>query len=137
MSSMIKQRYLAVDYGLARVGFAVNFATLAEPLETVSTSFALTRLLELVAEYGVSCILVGKPEGSMVPHIEEFLRQLKEDLPAGITVQTIDETLSSKEVDRQQYESGASLQKRQQGKDHLAAATMLQWFLDTEKPIVD
>lgn len=128
---------MAVDYGLARVGFAVNFATLAEPLETVSTSFALTRLLELTAEYGVSAVLIGLPDGAMAAAVQEFAQLVREELPAGILVRLIDETLSSKEADRMQYEAGATIAQRKQRKDHLAAAHMLQWFLDTEKPLVE
>lgn len=134
---MKKERFLAVDYGLARVGFAVNFATLAEPLETVGTSFAITRLLELAAEYGVTQVLVGKPEGVMAPAVEEFEQVLREELPVGITVREIDETLSTKEAERKRMESGASLNERKKSADHFAAAEMLQWFLDTEKPQVD
>jgi len=136
MTQSRRQRFLAVDYGLARTGFAVNFATLAEPLETVSSSYALTRLSEFVAEYGVTEVLVGKPDGVMASPVDEFVRQIREELPAGVTVREIDETLSTKEADRKQAESGASLQKRREARDHLAAAGMLQWFLDTEKPNV-
>lgn len=136
MNSLRKERFLAVDYGLARTGFAVNFATLAEPLETVSSAYALTRLAEFVAEYGVTEVLVGKPEGAMVQPVDEFIRQIREELPAGVAVRAVDETLSTKEADRKQAESGASLLKRREARDHLAAAEMLQWFLDTEKPNV-
>jgi putative Holliday junction resolvase len=119
-------KVLGLDYGTVRVGVAVSFASLAEPLTIIpNNSKLLETIKKLALEHRVKRVVVGESEGAMALQSHTFARDLERilDLP----VILIDETLSSHQV--QTY-----LRQRPRRKkghlDHLAAAVILQNYLD-------
>ena len=124
------KRYLSIDYGDARVGFAVNYVTLAEPLSVVSTASAMQAAHDYVQEYAISSLVVGIAEGPMAEKVRVFAQELVRQFPS-LTVHEVDETGSSRDVHEQQYEQKVSRQKRQRPIDHFSAARCLQWYMDT------
>lgn len=123
--------YLAVDFGLKRVGLAISRLWLSEPLAVIDTSKAAKEVGRIVEEERVDEVLVGLPDGAIAEHALAFSEKLKKELR--VPVKTVDETLSTKESDALVQRSGMPRSKRQLPKDHYAAAVFLQDYLDTHK----
>lgn len=125
----MEQRYLGIDFGLSRVGLALSYGSLAEPLEIVPNDEQLLSTIKARIEFnGVTTLVLGMSENTMAEQTVVFGEKLKE--LTGLPVVFQDETLSSVEVQR-------LLRERTQGKrshrgpiDHFAATLILQRYLD-------
>lgn len=97
------KRILAFDYGLRRVGLAVTdpLQIIANSLETVETKNIFTFLKSYLAKETVGDFVVGFPvhygtsRNEMIPHIEKFMAELKQNFPE-ITIHKMDERFTSK-----------------------------------------
>lgn len=120
-------KILAIDYGLKRVGIAVSFADLAQPLLILENNpTLLQRLGELIATHQVKKIVVGVSEGEMAKLSLEFAQKLRNKF--SLPVILVDETLSSYYVHQALKKLPA---KKRRGRiDHYAAALILQNYLD-------
>jgi putative Holliday junction resolvase len=136
-------RILAVDWGEVRIGLAISdeSQTLASPLETLSRRrgkrFPLHRFLELAAEHHAVGLLVGLPlspdgnekeSASAARKMGEMLAE-RTKLP----LELWDERMSSARALAAIREQGGTTQGRKGDVDALAAAVLLQHFLDTRK----
>ena len=132
-------RVLAIDHGTRRMGIAISdeLRTIAQPLEYIPAEpFAafLTRLRELLIEKNVDLIVVGMPrnmDGSYGPAAEkvrQFVATLSGEL--NMPVRTWDERLTSVQANRLLIEGKVRREKRKQKVDQMAAALLLQSFLD-------
>lgn len=120
-------KILAIDYGLKRVGIALSFADLAQPLLILENNPSLLpRLAELIALHQVKKIVVGVSEGEMAKLSSEFAKKLEQQF--GLEVILVDETLSSHFV--RQSLKDLPAKKRRGRIDHYAAALILQNYLD-------
>ncbi len=124
-------RYLGIDYGDARIGVAVSYGSLAEPLVVLTNDGThWDTLKSLVNEYRIQELIVGQSEKEMAEKSQVFAQELSSIVDRPFTMS--DETLSSKEVQqklRQQREG----KKHYRGPiDHFAAAVILQRYLDEE-----
>lgn len=120
---------LAIDYGRQRIGLAISRGTLAEPLVILDANQQpLAQITQICANEGVQQLVVGISENEMAQESRAFGQQVAE--ATGLPVAYADETLSSKTVAQRLKESGASLKRRQQPIDDLAAAVFLQDWLD-------
>jgi putative Holliday junction resolvase len=136
-------RILALDHGTVRVGVALSdeLKMIASPLEFIPAEpwdAFLQRLQQIIAEKQVERVLVGMPrnmDGSFGPAAEKvraFVEQLRAVLP--VPVQTLDERLSSVQAQKLLAQSGLKA-KQQRGKvDQMAAAVLLQSYLDNLVP---
>lgn len=128
---------LCIDYGTKRIGVAVATTPIAQPLgiipntknprlTDVVTDQALLQIEKLLHEFSVELILVGISEGEMAQKTRFFIEKLKSytQLP----IQEIDETLTSVEASGNMKHM--KLAKRRGDRDHLAAAIMLQDYID-------
>jgi len=132
-------RILALDHGSKRIGVAVSdeTRTIAQPLEFIPAEpFAgvLDRLKQLIREKEVDLILIGLPrnmDGSYGPAAEK-VQTFVGVLGSAITVpiKTWDERLTSAQANRVLIQGGARRDKRKQKVDQMAAAILLQSFLD-------
>lgn len=123
---------LAVDYGRQRIGLAISRGMLAEPLRIISATQApVAEIAQICVDEGVGQLVVGVSENVMAEESREFGQQLAAE--TGLSMTFVDETLSSKTVAVRLKESGASLQRRQQPIDDLAAAVFLQDWLDAQE----
>ena len=132
--------YLALDFGEHRVGvaFADSEFRMAFSRETIDRNKTdlFTRLEELVKINKVDEFVVGMPyrpdgrtDGKNVV-VEAFVRELAEHFP-GMPIPTQDEAYSS--VQAQEKTAHFSKKKKQKNKgviDQLAAAIILQRWLD-------
>jgi putative holliday junction resolvase len=133
-------RRLGFDIGEARIGVAVSdpSGTVATPL-TVLDARALTRdanpLRRLVEDYEPEELVVGLPltmageEGPQAAIVKATVRRLLG--PLGIPVAYHDERLSSTEAERSMAAAGADSRARRGSVDMVAAALLLQSYLDT------
>jgi putative holliday junction resolvase len=135
-------RTLALDHGTVRIGVAVSdeLGMIAQPLEFIPAeplAAFLERLKTLVAEREVGRILVGMPrnmDGSYGPaaeKVKEFVRQLRETL--SLPIQTWDERLTSVQAQRMLREAAVKGAKQRQKIDQMAAAILLQSYLDAQQ----
>lgn len=96
----------------------------------------MDRLRGLLVEREVALILVGMPrnmDGSYGPaaqKVEEFVGVLRSALT--VPVRTWDERLTSVQANRLLIEGGVRREKRKRKVDSVAAAVMLQSYLDAE-----
>ena len=135
-------RILALDHGAKRIGVAISdeLKTIAQPLEFIPAEpFAdfLARLKYLIQQKEVELILIGMPrnmDGSYGPaalKVQEFAAVLKDAI--AIPIQTWDERLTSAQANRFLISTGARRAKRRQKVDQIAAAVLLQSYLDSRE----
>jgi putative Holliday junction resolvase len=135
-------RYLAIDYGSRRTGLAICDAdeTIASPLRVLQGARSLiARIAEIAAAEGVNGLVVGLPlnmdgsEGPQAAGTRAFAQHLRErtDLP----VHFQDERLSSFGAAEKLNEAGLSKARRKARLDAVAAAEILQAFLDEKRDL--
>jgi putative holliday junction resolvase len=132
-------RILALDHGTKRIGVAISdeLKMIAQPLEFVPAEpFAafLARIQEIIRTKEVEMILVGLPrnmDGSYGPaalKVREFVGVLQTGVAMPIV--TWDERLTSAQAQRFLIEGGVRRQDRKEKVDKMAAAILLQSYLD-------
>lgn len=125
-------KYLAIDWGMKKLGFAISEGKIASPLKSVEIQTldqALNAVRQTAKQESADQILVGLPEGDMGRAVLKATTALREE---GLPVFLIDETLSTQQAQQAMIDSGVPQSKRQE--DHgTAAAIILQSYLD-EKP---
>lgn len=137
-------RIIAVDWGEVRIGLALSdeIQLLASPLATLTRRagkrFPMARFLELVDEHGpVAGVVVGLPltgEGEEGPSAVAA-RELAGAIAArtGLPLYLQDERMSSARALQTIREQGGSTRGRKGDVDALAAAILLQQFLDRRR----
>jgi putative Holliday junction resolvase len=136
-------RILAIDHGSKRMGIAVSdeLKMIAHPLEFVPAEpfgAFLERLKALILEKEVELILIGMPrnmDGSYGPaalKVQEFVAVLKEAI--AVPIKHWDERLTSVQANRYLIEGNVRRDKRKEKVDKMAAAILLQSYLDAGAP---
>lgn len=136
-------RILAIDPGRVRMGLAVSdpMGILARGLPTLESAGRrkdLEALEAIVRENEVAEIVVGHPlsmDGSR-GQMTDFAERLAEDLRerTGLPVSLWDERLSSVEAERSLIARNVRREDRKGMRDRVAAALILQGFLDSRAP---
>jgi len=132
-------RILALDHGTVRIGVALSdeMKLIASPLEFIPAepaAAAFARIKELIRDKAVEQIVIGMPrnmDGSFGPAAEkvrDFVEKLKVDITTPI--RTWDERLTSTQANRLLIQGGVRRDKRKEKVDGMAAAILLQSFLD-------
>ena len=132
-------RILALDHGTKRIGVAVSdeTKTIAQPLEYILTEpFAafLERLRKILVEKEIDLILIGQPrnmDGSYGPaaqKVEAFVGVLKTAIT--VPIKLWDERLTSTMANRALIQGNVRREKRKEKVDAMAAAILLQSYLD-------
>lgn len=135
-------RIMGLDFGSKTVGVAVSDSLLitAQGLEIIRRKEenklrqTLARIEELIVEYEVEEIVLGKPmhlnatEGVRVELTEEFKEKLERR--TGLPVYFWDERLTTVEADRTMMEAGVRREHRKEYVDKIAATLILQGYLD-------
>ena len=128
---------LGLDVGDKRIGVSLANGLLAIPLTVIDRAREgadMEKLLALAREHGVERIVVGLPlsmNGSIGRQAEEvlaFSRSLSEHVD--IPVDTWDERLSTVSAEHLLLDSGMKREKRKGKRDAMAAAIILQAYLD-------
>jgi putative Holliday junction resolvase len=130
-------RYLAIDYGAKRTGLAVCDAgeTIASPYGVLhGQKDLIPRIGRVVASENIEAIVLGLPlnmddtEGPQAKKVRAFAKELQSHLRIPVCFQ--DERLSSFGAEQKLEEIGLSKGKRRERLDALAAAEILQAFLE-------
>jgi putative Holliday junction resolvase len=134
---------LAVDWGEVRIGLALSdeTQTLATPLETLvrrrDKRFPMAKFLELIARHEPSGVVVGLPLTGEGEEEESAAaaRALAGGLAdrSGLPVELWDERMSTARALAVIREQGGSTRGRKGDVDSLAAAVLLQHFLDARR----
>lgn len=133
-------RILGVDWGEVRIGLALSdeSQTLATPLETLvrraGKRLPLARLLELITLHAPVGVVVGlplTPEGSE-EESAKAARAMADTIArySSLPLELWDERMSTARALAAVWEQGGSARGRKKDVDALAAAVLLQHFLD-------
>jgi putative holliday junction resolvase len=149
----MNKRYLGVDLGTKRIGLAVGDSEggVVSPLDVLDAQPApevnAQAILRAAAEYDASGIVIGLPlnmDGTEGPQarlskalaaaIRKIVSASDSGYEAGkLKVFLHDERLTSFAADRQLAERGLTRKKKKARQDALAAAVLLQSFLDCRR----
>ena len=138
-------RIMGLDYGSKTVGVAVSdpLGYTAQALETITREEenklrqTYRRLEELIAQRGITTVVLGYPKnmddsiGERGKKTEEFKAALERR--TGLPVILWDERLTTVAADEILEESGVLKKDRKKVIEKVAAAIILQEFLDSEK----
>lgn len=128
---------LGLDVGEKRIGVALADGLLAIPLTVIDRAGEgadLERVLALAEEHGVERIVVGLPRsldgsiGGQAERVLTFSKVLSES--TDVPVDTWDERLSTVAAERLLLDAGVKREKRRAQRDAMAAAIILQAYLD-------
>ena len=133
-------RILALDHGTRRIGVAVSdeMKMIASPMEYIPAEpmdKVIERLQQLVREKEVELILIGMPRnmdgtyGPATDKVKEFIAALQPHITT--PVKTWDERLTSVMANRTLLQGNVRRDKRKQTVDKMAAAILLQSYLDS------
>jgi putative Holliday junction resolvase len=134
-------RWMGIDYGDRHIGIAVSDELMltAQGITTLRNSgdaHVIRDLIQLVKEWNVSELVVGLPKnmnGSVGPRgqiAEAFAQMLKENLQ--LPVHLWDERLTTVSATRTLLEADVSRKKRKEVVDRMAAALLLQNYMDAK-----
>jgi putative Holliday junction resolvase len=128
--------------GEKRIGVAVSdpLGFLARPLTTLTRNELIDdieAILELVRQYEAERIIVGLPRsmngslGQQAERVRSFIEFLSQSTL--IPVEAWDERLSTVAAEKLMIESGKKRGKRKAQRDEVAAALILQGYLDRQR----
>ena len=134
---------LAIDHGLRKIGVAVSdaTATLARPLvilKHIAREIDARNVLDLALKHEATTIVVGQSldengepnaAGRNAGRFADELRRL-----GPMTVVLWDESFSTKDALAMRIQAGLSRKRRNAADDALAAAVILQSYLDAAGP---
>lgn len=133
-------RVLGIDLGSKRIGVAVSdrTGTIASPLTVIQRSGSPARdhqtIAKLVLEEEAEAVVVGLPlnmNGSEGPAAKAAIAEAKAlATVVGVPVHTSDERRTTVTADRAMMEAGMNAQARRKVVDKIAAAVLLQHWLD-------
>ncbi|MBM4273250.1 MAG: Holliday junction resolvase RuvX [Deltaproteobacteria bacterium] len=142
MTNLTEKRILGLDVGEKRIGVAVSdpLGVTAQGLGVLSRKNResdLARLQEMIRDYRVVKIVVGVPRhmdgrpGKQAPEILDLAQALGKALAAEVVAW--DERLTTREAERVLLQADLSRRRRRQVVDQVAAALILQGYLDSQR----
>ena len=129
-------RILGVDVGTKRVGLAVSdpLGLGATPLDVVSRAASFERIAGIVEEHDVKTVVIGLPtglsggEGKSAQDARNFGGELGRRM--GVEVVYRDERFTSRIAEQRLLDTGMKRRERRSAVDQMAAAIILQDYLD-------
>ena len=134
-------RILALDLGEKRIGIAISDETrmIARSLEVMERRSRLAdfeRISQIVDEQGVSLLIVGLPllasgeEGEKAAWVRDYTLDLQRNL--GLAVHFWDESFTTVQAEASLRDRGVHGRHRRRRVDAVAAAFILQSYLDSQ-----
>lgn len=137
-------RALGIDLGSKRIGVAVSdrSGTIASPLTVLQRSGSTARdhqaIARLVEEEEAEAVVVGLPlnmNGTRGPAAQAAVKEAKAlSTVVAVPVTLFDERRTTVTADAVMMEAGLDAQARRKKVDKVAAAVMLQHWLDAGRP---
>ena len=143
MSGQNEIRILGIDYGSVRIGLAISdpLGIIAQPIDAVMQSRNLIADLQSVIEKEhVTVIVVGLPlnlkgvEAKTAQEVQKFVERLRSEI--SLPVEMWDERFTTAIAQKTMIAMGTKKKERQKKNgriDSMAAAVMLQNYLDSRK----
>ena len=136
-------RIMALDVGEATLGVAVSdpLRMTAQPVGTIrrhGRKRDIRAVADLIAKHDVSSMVVGLPlqldgeAGLAVESTMSFVESQRKS--TGIPVVTWDERLTTVQAERVLIDADLSRKRRREVINHVAAAIILQSYLDSQSP---
>ncbi len=122
---------LSIDFGLSKIGVGIATSKIADPYTVIrykNNELLFKTILEIAEKEKIQKIIVGISEGETAVKTREFIEGLKKEI--NIPIEEFDETLTTFDAQRLSMESGMRRSKRREMEDAIAAAVMLQNYLD-------
>ena len=135
-------RLIGLDIGEKRIGVALSdplgiIASALTVIERTTDDAAIKQIIELARRNEVERIVIGLPRsldgslGKQAQTVQAFIELLKSNTELPIV--TWDERFSTVAAERTLLEAGTKRDKRKKHRDAVAAAFILQGYLDSEK----
>ncbi len=115
-------KYLGIDFGVSHLGLAVSDGEIAEPLKTNS------KISQIIKTYQIEQIVIGVTDGKIGDQARIFGEKLKN--ASGLPVYYQNEDMTSLRAVSQMVQSGKRKSLRQTMDHAVAAANILQDFLN-------
>jgi putative Holliday junction resolvase len=133
-------RFLGLDIGGKRIGVAISdeMGLIASPVAMVPMgNRAGEEILAHASRLGAVLLVIGLPvgmsgrEGPQAKEVRDFVDSIRETV--GLPVEFWDERLSTSIAEKSLIASGSKRDKRKQQVDAVAAAVILQGYLDNQR----
>lgn len=135
-------RTLALDVGERRIGVALSDADgiIAQPLMVIERrggAADVGHIAAVVSERAADRVVVGYPltlagkAGTQARRMDRFIERLRKAVR--VEVVAVDERLSTTAAERALLEGGLRRERRRQVRDAVAAALILQGYLDRRR----
>ena len=124
---------LGIDLGQKTTGLAISDGQLASPYKTIhhrSISEATLQILRICDELEVKKLIVGFVEGKIKRFFQKFVDNFKKTQPQ-IEIIMWDETLTTRQAQDLQIKLGIAKSARRSKEHQVAAAIILQSYLDS------
>lgn len=142
LERMDETRYLGIDLGRRRIGLALSdpgglIATPVGTLTVTGADDALKKVLAEVTRYRPSGIVLGLPKSlsggtsEIAEDVHKFARKL--ETATGLPIYFEDERLSSQQAEGVLHAHGKKIKGNKERIDRIAAAIILQSFLDRRR----
>jgi len=140
---MAERIYIGIDYGERRIGLARSDPTglIATAYKTIindSPVRVVARILDEIASLDAMAVIVGYPvapdggtAGERCRMVDDFIARLEKKYPG--PVYRVDERGTSAEAENIIHKHGKKIGRKKGRVDRLAAAIILQRFLDEKK----
>jgi putative Holliday junction resolvase len=128
---------IGLDVGNKHIGVAMAIGTVAIPIAVIKRTeeqVDLERIEALTRDYETELIVIGLPRsmdgsiGAQAELVLEFAKSLSDYID--IPIDMCDERLTTVIADRLMQESGAKRKQRKENIDAMAAAVILQAYID-------
>lgn len=135
-------RTLGLDVGERRIGVAIGdeLGLIASPLSTIERGRGdVETIAGLVARHSACSVVVGMPtglsgrEGPQAAAVRVFSEKLRGAVDAAVPIEFWDERLTTVVAERALRERGTRRSKRRGEVDAVAAAVILQGYLDARR----
>ena len=133
-------RYLSIDYGNKITGLAIcdQTETIVSPLMATPTSdYLISKIIEVVKAENVGGLVLGLPlnmddsVGPQAKKVQAFAEQIKKQIDTPVFFQ--DERLSTFAAEGKMIDMDLTRKGKKRRIDALAAAEILQAFLDSRR----
>lgn len=123
---------LSIDYGKSKIGLAIGDTDtrIAQPYKVIPNSEFNGTVVGVLSKYQIKKIIIGLPGNYLDIEIKTVGEKLTEMFK--IPVVFIDETLTTQDAQQMLINSGLKRINRKEKEDAVAAAIMLQYYLESQ-----
>lgn len=124
---------LAIDLGEKTTGLAISESSLATPYKTIThknQDEAVAKITAICQELGVDTLVLGFVEGKIKAMFDTFAVKIQNLLP-NTKIIMVDETLTSGQATQTMIKLSVPKLKRREKQHEVAAAIILQSYLDS------